>query len=422
MNEQLAAPYVKSAQPFRLRFPFLARPSFKPRTVMFILALCMGLQTTSYVLIMPLFSRRLSALGAGVEALSLSDLAFALTATLAAPFMGALADRFGRRPLVLGALATYVIAFTGYLLVPSAAVFIAMRALAGVFTAGLAPAIAGIISDLAPGGRRAQWISFIGGGSSFGWIAGPLIGGMLYDRWGIEVPFGLAIALAVLAFLAAFMTVAETRPAEAARPPLRLKSLLPAAGSLRQALPSSLLTFGILLAVSFCTLFAWAFIEPQLMFYAYDGLGWSSSQLGLMMSVYGVAMMAGEFTLGSASDRWGRKPVLLLGLALFSAQFAGLFLFKDNLLIGVSFVLAGVGTALLDPALSAFILDIAPQEHKSTIMGLKSTAGSLGSVLGPALLILFTPMLQPQSIFMVSTLAVILTTITCAFILKNRRS
>ena len=166
---------------------------------MLILALCLGLQTTSFVLIMPLFSRRLAALGAGVEALSLSDLAFALTATLAAPFMGALADRFGRRPLMLGSLAVYIGAFTGYLLAPSADIFIALRGLAGAFTAGLSPAIFGIISDLAPADRRAQWISIVSGGSAFGWIAGPLIGGLLYDRWGYAVPFMLSIALAALA-------------------------------------------------------------------------------------------------------------------------------------------------------------------------------------------------------------------------------
>ncbi len=418
MDENLATPIFKPL-PFWARISSVAKPTLKPRTVMVVLAICLALQTTSYVLIMPLFSRRLSALGAGVEALSLSDLAYALTATLAAPFMGALADRLGRRPLALASLAVYIGAFTGYLLAPSAAVFIALRALAGVFTAGLSPAIYGIISDLAPEKRRAQWISIVAGGSAFGWIAGPLVGGMLYDRWGYMVPFGLAIALAALAFLTAALTISETRTTESARPARRLQNLFPTAGTLRTALPSSLLTFGILMGVSFGELFAWAFMEPQAMFYVYDGLGWTSSQLGLAMSVYGVALMAGEFTLGSASDRFGRKPVLVLGLALFTAQFAGLFLFKDYLLITLSFGLAGAGNALFDPALSAFILDITPREHKSTIMGLKSTAGNLGNVLGPALLIFFTPFLQPRGIFLISTFSVIVLAIVCLCFLKK---
>ena len=93
--------------------------------------------------------------------------------------------------------------------------------------------------------------------------------------------------------------------------------------------------------ISFGVMFAWAFIEPQFMFYAYDDLNWTSSQLGLIMSTYGVAFMFGEFALGQLSDRLGRKPVLVLGLALFSAQFIGLVIFRDVTWIVASFMLAG---------------------------------------------------------------------------------
>ncbi len=416
MDIHISITPVQPQSPIRVHLPSFVGRFISARSIMFILAVCMGLQTTSFVLIMPLFSRRLSALGAGVEALSLSDMAYAITGTLAAPFMGALADRFGRRPLVLGSLAAYACAFTGYLFAPSAQGFILLRALAGASTAGLVPAITGLIADLAPSDRRAQWIGIVSGGASFGWIAGPLVGGLLYDHWGYGIPFGLSIAMAVLTFLMAAYTIPETHRAASTRMVrinnndgiFRLQNMLSTLRATRRALPQSLLTFAILLAIGFISLFAWAFIEPQLMFYAYDGLGWTSSQLGLVMSTYGIAMMIGEFSLGRLSDRLGRKPVLLLGLALFTAQFAGLSLFKSNILIALSFFLAGLGNALFDPALSAYTLDIAPAQHKSTIMGIKSTAGSLGSVLGPALLITFTPHLSPQGIFLIAALSVVL--------------
>jgi MFS family permease len=59
------------------------------------------------------------------------------------------------------------------------------------------------------------------------------------------------------------------------------------------------------------------------MFFAYDDLGWSSSMLGLVMSTYGVALMLGEFGLSRLSDKLGRKPVIVAGLILSSAQFIG---------------------------------------------------------------------------------------------------
>jgi MFS family permease len=149
-----------------------------------VLSACMALQMTSFVIILPLFARRFMELGTGVAALGISEMAYAITSTLAAPLMGELADRFGRRPLVLVSLAVYVAAFCGYWLAQSALVFIVIRGLAGAFTAGLIPAVTGLAADVAPEDRQAQWIGFMNAGASFGWIAGPIAGGLIYDRWG----------------------------------------------------------------------------------------------------------------------------------------------------------------------------------------------------------------------------------------------
>jgi MFS family permease len=356
------------------------------------LALCMALHMTGFVMILPLFARRFDSFGTGVQALGLSALAYALTSTFAAPFMGTLADRVGRRPIILFSLAAYILAFSGYLFAVTAWLLILFRGLAGVFTAGLAPVMMSTVGDLAPENRRGQWIGIVNGGASVGWIAGPLLGGLLYDRFGYVVPFATSIITAVAALLIALFLIHETR----------LPAMHPGHTHTTwthgwQAL-SARAAFLLLLLITFGVMFAWAFIEPQFMFYAYDDLDWTSAQLGVIMSTYGLAFMLGEFTLGRLSDHLGRKPVLVLGLALFSAQFAGLVIFHDVTWIVVSFLLAGLGNALYDPALSALILDISPPGHTAGMMGLKSTAGSLGSLLGPGLLVLFTPFVTPQMV------------------------
>ena len=360
------------------------------------LSLCMALQITGFVMILPLFARRFESFGAGVEALGISAMAYALTSTVAAPFIGMLADRFGRRPIILVSLAAYVLAFSGYLFAASAWMMILLRGLAGVFTAGLIPAITSSVGDLASENRRAQWIGIVNGGASAGWIIGPLFGGLLYDRFGYVTPFATAIAMAVGALLLAVFLIPETYTHSAHPSHLRMAWMhdIKAFASQR--------TFLLLMLISFGVMFAWAFIEPQFMFYAYDDLSWTSAQLGLIMSTYGVAFMYGEFALSHLSDRLGRKPVLVLGLALFSAQFVGLVVFRDATWIVVSFILAGLGNAIYDPALSAHILDITPPEYKARVMGIKSTVGSLGNLLGPALVVLFTPFMDPQVVFLIS--------------------
>jgi len=388
----------------------------KSQKAILMLSILMALQMTSYVMILPLFARRFNEFGAGVEALGMSAMAFAITSTLAAPFMGALADRFGRRPLILGSLAAYIAAFCGYLLAPTAEVLIVMRCLAGAFTAGFIPAVTGLAADLAPEGRRAQWIGFVSAGASFGWVAGPIAGGMVYDHLGYNVALIVAILIAIITFLMALLAVPESHVVAAG-------SLTGAQHSavnsqrrnvkvyllqLRSTLPDSLSAFFLLLFIFFAVLFAWAFIEPEFMFYAYNDLGWNSSMLGLVMSTYGAAMVVGELAFGRFSDRFGIKPIILIGLILFSAQFIGLAFFRNYILIAVAFVVAGLGNSLYDPALSASFLDISHEEHRARILGIKFTAGSMGNILGPALVVLVTSSLSASSIFLMAAGVVLL--------------
>ena len=144
--------------------------------------------------------------------------------------------------------------------------------------------------------------------------------------------------------------------------------------------------------------------------------------LGLVMSTYGIAMTLGEFFLSHLSDRLGRKPVIVYGLILFAAQFIGLAFFQNYILIAATFVIAGLGNALFDPALSASILDIAPAEHQSRILGIKSTASSSGNILGPALVVLCTPFLGASGIFLVATSIVSLSILFFLFAQIKTRS
>jgi len=152
------------------------------------LAFCMALQMTGFVMFLPLFARRFESFGAGVEALGVSAMAYALTSTFAAPFIGMLADRFGRRPIILVSLAAYVLAFSGYLFAASAWLLILLRGLAGVFTAGLLPAMTSIVGDLArrTGARNGLALS----------TAAPQPGGLpVVIGWAAVRPFRLCRAI-----------------------------------------------------------------------------------------------------------------------------------------------------------------------------------------------------------------------------------
>ncbi len=406
----------------------VATPGTDPRharNIILLLAMCTALQMTSYGMIFPLFARKIGDFGDSVEVLALSVMAYSLAGVIAAPVMGSLADRFGRRPLILGSFTVFAAAFAGYYLAATSLVFIVIRGLAGALTAGLGPATMGLVADIAPRDERARWIGIIGGGTSAGFIVGPVVGGLLYDKWGYGPPFVASIGIALLTLVVAFIAIPETHTREKRRRTAlyekRAARLAPETGttaSFVASLPHPLLAFGTLLFVNLSMVFAWFFIDPQLPFYVFDELEWSTAQFGAIISCYGWATLIGNLTLGRSSDRFGRKPILIIGLVLHSAQYGGLMLTDVFWVIIAAFIIAGLGEALVNPALSAAYLDITPEEHRSRAMGIKTAVGSLGSLLAPALVTIFIGSLSPQGAFFVSVALILLTALVVLIALR----
>lgn len=397
----------------------------RARMIIILLALCTALQMTSYGMVFPLFARKIGDFGGGVEVLAASVMAYSLAGVIAAPVMGSLADRFGRRPLLLVSFAVYTAAFTGYYLAATPLAFIVIRGLAGALTAGLGPATMGLVADIAPEDERARWIGIIGGGTSAGLIIGPVVGGLLYDEWGYGPPFTVSIGMALITFLIAFFIIPETHTrAERRREVLyqkRAARLAPEAGtavSFVASLPHPLLAFGTLLFVNLSMIFAWFVIDPQLPFYVFDELGWSTAQFGAAISFYAWATLVGSLTLSQSSDRFGRKPILIIGLILHSAQYVGLMLSTTYWVIIAAFVIAGLGEALVNPALSAAYLDITPEEHRSRAMGIKGAVSSLGSLLALALVVVIVRTVPPQSAFLISAALILATALLVSIALR----
>lgn len=401
------------------------RSNFSRATIL-LLTGCLALMMTGFGIVMPVFARRLGELGGGVAALGWMTMAFAGAQFIAAPVMGTLADRVGRRPLILLALAAFTAANIGYLLAPTIASFIWLRALTGALTAGLSPAAMSIVADTVPERTRARWIGILMGGYSAGLIFGPVIGGLLYDAWGFAAPFTISAGMGALALIAALLVVPETRTA-AVRRREQLQQRWEATRtnrsdhtqeSLLASLPKPLSVFLALLAVDFSGTFAFTFVEPQMVFYVYEQLGWSTAQFGLVVAAYGVAMFMGQTTLGQLSDRIGRRPVIVLGILLNATLYAGLAFLTNFAVIIVTSAVAGLGAALIAPALSASLFDITAEKHRSRVMGLKNAALSLGGVLGPLLVVFAAQVTTPRGVFIMAGALVLLSSLVALLLLR----
>ena len=379
----------------------------RARTIILLLTASVALLMSGYGIVYPIFAQRLGELGAGVDALGLMTMALALGQFLLAPVMGALADRFGRRPVVLIALSGLVLANGAFLLAQSATVFIAVRFAEGAITAGLLPAAMAIVADLMPENRRAQWVGIVMGGYGAGFIFGPAIGGFLYDAWGFAAPFLISAGLGLIALLFAAVKLPETRPATATRSAAMDRAeprprAIAGRGALWTSLPRPLYVTATLLFLDFLVFFGFAFVEPQMVFYLYDGLGFSATQFGLIVGAYGLTVVLGQTTLGRLSDRFGRRPPIALGLLLMATFYLALTGVTDFGLLCLAAAVAGIGEALIMPALSAFYLDITAEGHRSRILGLKESAAALGGITGPLLVALVSRWTTPHGVFTIA--------------------
>ncbi len=384
------------------------------RGIVMLLAGSVALMMTGYGIVLPVFGRRLGELGGGVEALGLMTMAFALGQFLLAPVMGALADRVGRRPLILLALATVVMANLAYLAASVVWVYVAIRFAQGMLTAGLLPAAIGIVGDLFPEQERAQRVGLIMGSYGLGFIFGPTFGGLLYDTLGFAAPFLASAAVGALALSLALARLPETRGAAAVQLP-------PAAAEAQgSSLPARWLLVA-LLALDFAAIFGFAYVEPQMVFHFYDTLGFSTAGFGALVGAYGLAQVLGQLTLARLSDRFGRRPLVILGFLLNIGFYAGLALFEQYGLLLLTAVVAGLGNALLTPALSAAYLDITGADQRSRVVGLKESAASLGGIAGPLAVSGAAGLIGPQGVFISAAAAMGLASLLAALALPGAR-
>jgi MFS family permease len=248
-------------------------------------------------------------------------------------------------------------------------------------------------------------------GYGAGFILGPVVGGLLYDWLGYAAPFVASALMAALAFFAAAILVPETRTPEMRNREKLWKrregeKALATQESLWGSLPRPLRVFAVLLLVDFIMVFAFAFVEPQMVFYLYEDLDWTTVQFGVLVAAYGLSVVIGQVTLGRLSDKFERKPVIIVGLVLNGVFYAALAFVTSFPLLLLVAVVSGIGEALVLPAVSAFVLDMTAEQHRSRVMGIKESAVALAGVAGPLLVVGAAAATTPQGVMIISAVLV----------------
>lgn len=312
----------------------------------------------------PLYVTR--SLGGGEVAVGVVVGSFSVSALLLRPWVGRLADRRGRRFVMLVGGAVFALSVAGYLISRTVWLMIVMRLFTGAGAAFFFVGAATAVTDLAPPDRRGEAVSFFSLALYAGVGIGPLIGEVLIRGDDFVLPWVFTALAAGVAFLLSFR-VPETRPGEREMGPLRLVH------------PAALLP-GLVILTSIWGMAGFFAFTPL---YARElGLG-DSRFVFLLFSV--VVLLIRGFG-AKLPDRLGPGRAARAALVVSAAGLLtiGLWGATSGLLVGT--VVLAVGVALAFPALMTLTVQSAPPGERGAAVGTYTAFVDLAFGLGPVTL------------------------------------
>lgn len=303
---------------------------------------------------------------------------YAAMQLLFAPVLGVLSDRHGRRPVLLLSLAGATLDYAFMALAPALWMLFLGRAIAGLSSANMAVATA-VLADITPEPDRARRFGYIHAGFGVGFVAGPLLGGLL-GAWHVRAPFLLASLLCAVNLGMALLLLPETRPR--ADGPGEARGLSPFA-PLRWALGQPALR-------PLLTLYATLSLVGQTygtvwVLFCEDRFAGGPQLVGLSLAAYGLFHAGAQAGLaGPAMARLGGRGAVSLGMA-FEACAATLLAFATQrwALFALLPLFALSGLSL--PALQALLSGAVDSQHQGRLQGVLSGLVSLTAIFGPLL-------------------------------------
>lgn len=328
---------------------------------------------------LPFYATELGATGLWFGALMS---AYSVAQLVSAPVLGRLSDRYGRRPLVLLALAGSAgsLALTG--LATSLAALLACRLLAGACGGSISVAQA-YLADAVPAERRTGAMAHMGAAIGMAFVIGPALGGVL-------APLGFAACayagagLAAINLAAALVWLPEPhRRQETSKRHHAIDSReahqIPA--------PSKVLRDPVVLlaGTGFLAMAAFVGMETTLAFLGRDRYGWDATAIGLALAAAGLAMAAVQAgPVALLARRWGDARVAAAGAVTMAICMAAVAISAAWWQCLAAVCLLAAGHGLLTPTVSSLLADAGPAERRGARLGAGQSAGAAARVVGPA--------------------------------------
>ncbi len=353
--------------------PGLARFFYQNKTFV-VVWLALFVSIAGIAMVSPLLAVFAQDMGAGGIWLGLAFSGFSISQILLMLLIGRLSDRFGKRLFLWLGLLIFAIAAAGYFWSPSYKELVFFRIFSGVGSALVIPTAYAYVGELAPRGHEGRYMGVFNIAMIAGFGIGPVLGGMVYDRMGMDATFLSMGILSSLGFLVAFFFLPggkSSLPSERHRDvstPFRIM--------LKDNTIRGIVTFQLVMGLSYGAVLAFLGI------FMTSELGTNLTMVGIVMSVRAILNGTLAYPFGWLADRMSRVclasvGLLVIGTCSLVVPWSGSF----GLLL-VVFVVLGIFESMASPSINAINVGRGRVFGMGSVMGVFNMAMSAGLLTG----------------------------------------
>lgn len=324
-------------------------------------------------IIIPLLPFYAETFGASPVTIGLLFAAFSLAQLVAAPALGALSDRYGRRPVLIFSLIGTVVSFAMLAVAQSLTMLFAARIIDGLSGGNITIARA-YIADVTEPEERAKAFGFLGAAFGLGFIVGPGLAG-LFAQFSYTAPIWAAAAITMLAVAMAWLWLPETvhRGSAVAVSPWRALPEVLRRPHLRPLLMSDFLYW---CSFAVCT--------TTFALFASRRFGFDVTQTGYVLAAFGllgVIVQAGF--VGIVVGRIGVLRTFVVGLVIAAAGWGLVAVSSSVTMFLVALIPAGIGVGLCNASVVTLVSHSGSKDEQGTVQGAAGALESLGRAIGP---------------------------------------
>jgi MFS family permease len=380
-----------------------------PAGILISLSAAVGVVMTGLGIIWPLVPVYAVQLGAGGLQIGIIIASFNLARTLANPMAGQLSDRWGRKPFIATGLLLYALVSVLYVMATRVETLILVRFLHGFTSVLVGPVAMALAADIAPPHRLGRYMGTLNMAVMLGLGAGPVLGGIIRDLFGMAAAFYTMGGLALVTF---FGVTAFLPGSDRSAKSVNSKPVFPFKNLLSHRVVQGIFLLRFFVAAGQGSVYAFLpllALELQL----------SSSQVGIILgfNIFLIALL--QRVCGDLADRLNPTHMIIIGTFISGLAVAGMpFVEGFGLILGLN-ILMGIGNGIAMPAGFVITGQLGKEMGMGSIMGITDAGWSLGMIVSPILSGIIMDTLGLPSIFLTGGFLIIVGTVLISFFLKG---